>query len=99
MKYYSELLNKTFNSVEELEKAESETKRLEQERKIKEKQLREERGNRAKEVEEAYKIANEAQKKANKLLADFIKDYGSFHTSITEVDLPGYFDMVWNLFI
>jgi hypothetical protein len=65
------------------------------------------RAERAKEVTEALKTANEATNKANKLLAQFVKDYGSFKTTLTDkdVDLKAfnnsfskYFTDLFNLF-
>ena len=46
-----------------------------------------ERKNRAKEVEEALKVANDAQNKAIQLLKDFTRDYGYFHISYTKDDV------------
>ena len=90
MKYYSELLHKPFDTVEELEKAESEKKAQLDALKDKTK----ERTKRAKEVENAYKNwvdlkekyfneLDEAYEKYEELLNKFVKDYGSFHMTIT----------------
>lgn len=82
IKYYSEQLNQLFNSVEELQAAEDKVnaaKRAEEEKKA---QLKAQRETRAKEVEDAFKVAAEAQKKANELLNAFVKDFGSFHTTM-----------------
>jgi len=83
MKYYSEMLDKLFTSEKELLDAE-EVKRKEVEKKTAaEKAKKAERAKRAKEVEDALKVANDAQTKAIKLLKDFTKDYGYFHTSFS----------------
>lgn len=97
MKFYSEQLNKLFDSVEELKAAEDKVnaaKKAEEEKKAALKAQREER---AKEVEEAFKLASEAQSKANELLKEFIKDYGSFHTTLRE-PIASIWDNFFNLF-
>lgn len=96
MRYYSEKLNKLFDSEEELDKAEDEFDSQKKEIEAK----KEEKKARAKEVEDAYKatiiarkeatkIINEADKKYYDLKNTFIKDYGSFHMSFTEKDENG----------
>ena len=71
MKYYSEVTEKTYDTVAELQKAEDEVKNA-----------KTQRAARAKEVEKAIEEANAAQEKANNLLNKFLKDYGSFHTTV-----------------
>lgn len=97
MKYYSEDLKRLFDSEDELTKAEAKAKEVALAKETKEKQLREERASRAKEVEDALKAARDAEKKANKLMNDFVNDYGSFHTTIKDVFDP--LDWFWNKFI
>ena len=99
MKYYSEQLNRLFDTVEELEAAEAKqreeeekalaAKRAEEEKKA---QLKAKREERAKEVEEAFKIANEETKKAYALLNAFVKDFGSFHTTIRDTGFSDIFN-------
>ena len=60
--------------------------------------LEETRANRAKEVETAIKVADEARETANKLLNNFVKDYGSFHYSYT-TEKPKTTDSVTNDFL
>lgn len=96
MKFYSEQLNKLFDTAEELQAAEEKVnaaKKAEEERKANLKAQREER---AKTVEEAFKVASEAQKQANKLLSEFIKDYGSYHTSVKEA-IPSLWETFFGL--
>lgn len=96
MKYYSEKLNKLFESEEECNKAEAEHDaqvREEEERKTK---LANERKARAKEVEAAAKSVMEARKAYDELLARFIKDYGSFHATISSNG--DFFDLFESLF-
>lgn len=76
MKYYSEKLNKVFDTVDALEKAEAELEAKNAEKKKK----AEARATRAKEVEDAYKTYRT-------LLDAFCKDYGAFHTSYSTSDL------------
>jgi len=84
MKYYSEKLNKVFDKVEDLETAEKEL----EEKETAEKEKREKRAERAKEVEEAYK-------NYKKLLNDFLKDYGYYHSTIKDGDSTSLFDIVF----
>lgn len=115
MKYFSDMTNKVYESVEELEKAEKElTEKLENETKAKaeaeakreqalaeakakKEALAKERGDRAKEVEDAIKELNdlrkscakqieEKQKQVNKLVDNFVKDYNYFHMSYKSSD-------------
>ena len=95
MKYYSEILKKTFDSEKEcleaekkhaIEVAEAEKKKAESTKVRKE---------RAKEVEDAFKVVKEAQKKYNKLLSTFVKDYGAFHMTLaTEDTFDDIFDFL-----
>lgn len=96
MKYYSEELKKLFDNEDELTKAENKAKEVALAKEEKEKALREERAARAKEVEDAFKAVRDAEKKANELLNKFVKDYGSFHTTIKDVLDP--FNWFWNVF-
>ena len=82
IEYVSELLNKRFSSEEELKKAELAYKKQKADRE----KLQQGREARAKEVTDAFK-------KANELLDTFVKDYGSFHTSIHNTD--GLLDLLF----
>ena len=86
MKFYSEQLDKLFNSQEECEKAEAEAKRIAEEKAKAEEKKTSERKARAKEVEDALKAATAARAKYDKLLRDFCKDYGAFHYSFNGED-------------
>ena len=81
MKFYSELTKRLYNTEKELVEAETKVKNAEAEKIAAEKAKKAERATRAKEVEKALKEANAAQAKVIKLLKDFTKDYGYFHTS------------------
>lgn len=75
--YKSEVLNQYFDTEEACVKAEKEH----EEKKAHELALRNERADRAKEVKEAYE-------NYLKLRAKFVEDYGSYHMTLTEKDLP-----------
>lgn len=93
MKYYSEVTKKVYDTPELLEEAE---KAVLEANKEKERKLAE-RAERAKEVENAFAEAQEARKKADELLSEFCKDYGSFHTTIKEpTNALGWFDDWFN---
>lgn len=84
MKYYSEKLEEFFDSANECKQAEeiaAEKERAEEKRKS---ELAENRKARAKEIEDAYRAIMEAQEKYDNLLTEFVKDYGSFHMTISE---------------
>jgi len=83
MKYYSEKTQKLYNSEEALIKAEAALNKAQEEEKAK----KEVRAKRAKEVQEAFD-------NYKKLLKDFIKDYGYFHTTIN--DAESLFDFLFN---
>jgi flagellar hook-basal body complex protein FliE len=85
MKYYSEKLNKIFDSEDECQKQEKaflDKQKAEEEKQVK---LAETRKARAKEVEDAYKKANEAYKEFLELKNKFIKDYRTIHMSFDEL--------------
>lgn len=87
MKFYSEITNKLYDSEKALVEAETAIKKAEEQKKLIEKEKREKRSARAKEVEDALKVANEAQAKAVALLKAFTKDYGYFHASYSNDDI------------
>ena len=78
MKYFSQITEKVYNTQEELETAEKEVL---DEQKAQEEKLAK-RAERAKEVEAAYAKAAEEKEQADELLNEFLKDYGSFHTTV-----------------
>ena len=86
MKFYSELTKKLYDTQEDLQKAEIEVTKS-----------KADRAERAKEVEKALKEANEASKKANKLLQEFVKDYGSFKTTIKDENVDAN-SIFWDVF-
>lgn len=93
MKYYSDKTKKLYDSVELLTTAETDFDK-ENAAKIK---AQEERKARATEIEAARKEVLAAQEKYNKLVNKFIKDYGSYHSTITrEIDsMADLFDFIF----
>lgn len=85
MKYYSDLTKKLYDTEADLKKAEIEVTKS-----------KADRAEKAKEVTKLLQEANEATKKANKALADFVKEYGSFKTTLTDKDISR--DSFWSLF-
>ena len=86
MKFYSEKLNKVFDTEQACVEAESAHDQAIAEAEAKKKALVEERATRAKEVEDLYKAAVEAKKAYDEKLRAFLKDYGSFHATFKNVD-------------
>ena len=86
MKYWSETLNKVFDTEAECQAAEEEHAAKKAEAEARKNALVEARANRAKEVEDAYKAAVAAKKNYDDLLKAFLKDYGSFHATFKDVD-------------
>lgn len=91
MKFYSEVTKKLYDTEADLNDAESQIKKAECEKKARETKLKNERAARAKVVDAAfedYRKAKETAKKkysdANALLDAFVKDYGTYHVSISE---------------
>ena len=109
MKYYSEKLNKFYNTAVECERAEFAAKEQENREKIqkerelalakekKEKALAE-RKTAAEKVDAARKAMTEAQAAYRKELEAFIDKYGTYHYSTSNPDeIPNLFDWVGNL--
>ena len=87
MKYYSEITKKLYDDKDALVKAEVEATKA-----------KTDRAQKAKEVTELIKKANEATKAANKALNDFVKEYGSFKTTIKDQDVDNNFGSFWDVF-
>lgn len=97
MRYFSDVTKKIYETEDALIKAETEVIEARKAKEEKEKKLKNERAARAKVVEEAIENAKKAQSDANMLLKDFIKDYGSYHSSVTKTEptlsLFDFFDL------
>lgn len=92
MKYFSEKLNRLFDSVDECAKAESAHEEALRKQEETKKKLADERAARAKEVEEALQAFYEARKVYTEKLKAFTEDYGAWHYSFTGKELPDLFD-------
>ena len=100
MKYYSEMTDKVYETQEECEKAEEALVAKQKAEEEKQLALKNEREARSKEVVEAFKKAREAEAEAQKLLKEFVKDYGSFHMSYNgKSSLPTLADFLDSFFI
>lgn len=82
MKFYSDKTKKIYDSVEQLEAAETEYDKAHAAEIAKQK----ERKARAEEINKARKDAIKAQKHYNELVNKFVKDYGSYHATYTDGD-------------
>ena len=91
--YKSNLTGEIFTTEEEAIAAEGAVAKAEEEKKAKESK----RAERAKEVEKAFTDAAVAEKRAQNLLKEFCKDYGSFHTSLKEPFDFTFGNFFWNL--
>ena len=82
MKFYSEKINKYYDTEKECLSAEKDYEEKLAVEKAKKEELVATRKARAAEIEDAYKAIFEARKHYNELMDKFIKDYGSFHMTI-----------------
>lgn len=92
--YLSEILNKTFDSVEALKEAEAEYMKEKEQKEAE----RTERKRRADEVTAAYEEVRAAEKKYEELLTQFLKDYKSYHSTVTLNKMPITFKDFLNFF-
>lgn len=76
MKYYSEELNRLFDTEDDLLEAEFQTRRVKEEAEAAEKAKAEEKQKRYDEVKEAIEKANAARAEANKLIKAYTCEYG-----------------------
>ena len=94
MRIVSDITGKSYSSVEDCLAAEKtfveEQKKAEEEKKA----LADKKKERAKEVEDAYKKAKEAEKKYYELRNSFVKDYGYYHTTYTNVSDTPFQDLL-----
>ena len=88
MKYYSEKLNMLFDTEHDLKEKEEEVAKAKADKIIQEQKEKEERANRAKEVEKALNEAADAVEWYINLLSAFCRDYGAYHMSLDEKNLP-----------
>lgn len=98
MKYFSEKTKKLYDDEAKLREEEAafdeKQAKLEAERKA----LIETRKIRAKEVEDAFIASREADKKYIELRNAFVKDFGSFHMTIRNQEIPTPFEELFRCF-
>ena len=92
--YKSNLLDKYFDSYDELVKAEE----AYEAEKAEKNKLATERKARAEEVKKARADARDANKKYKELLTAFIEDYGSWHDTIEETTADGWIKSIFDIF-
>ena len=92
--YYSKKLNKPFDTLDELKKAEGALE--EKEKQVERAKI--ERATAAKEIEELIKQRDELQKKIDEKLNAFVKKYGSYHYTFKNPFNNGVFDYFFKLF-
>lgn len=94
MKYYSETLNKVFDSEQECTEAEQQHAQKLAAQQARKEALSNERSARQQEVEAAYRAAADARRAYNDILAKYLKDYGSYHATFDDVNpLFDFFDL------
>lgn len=86
MKFYSEVTDKMYDTVESLQAAEKKIADERARKEAAEAKKKAERETRAKDVENALEAAAKAQGEAVEKLSAFIEDYGSFHTTIKDAE-------------
>lgn len=86
MKYYSEVLKRTFDTEKECIEEEKAYEEKAAAKKAEQQALTKARKERAKEVETAYQEVIAARKRYDELRNKFVKDYGSWHMTISSQD-------------
>ena len=97
MKYFSELTNKVYDTMDACEEAEKAIIEQKNREKIKKEREVEARKTDATKVEEARKAFVEAQAAYREALHNFCTKYGSYHATYKSDDLPSLFD-IFSLF-
>ena len=82
MQYYSEKTKRLYNTIKELESAESEYDKKQKEIEL----AKKERSEAAKKVEELRELAHNAADAYQQELSKFCDKYGSYHTTIVNPD-------------
>lgn len=95
MKIYSEVTKKFYPTVNECEAAEREAEKQKKEEQAEKERLSAERKIRAQEITKALDKVKEDYSKYRDLVKDFVKDYGSYHYSITMDDYDSLLGRSW----
>ena len=93
MKFYSDKLNKMFDTEKACSEAEKEYDLQKAEAETKKKALAAERASRAKEIDALRDEVVKAQKAYTEKLREFVKDYGSYHNTYTYKDNDNFFNL------
>ena len=92
-RFYSDITNKLYDSMDDLEEAEKKVIAKREEKRVAEQKRSDERKARAQEIDELRKTYVDARKAYTEALEKFCNDYGTFHTSISSDKL---FDFLWS---
>lgn len=95
MKIYSEVTKKFYPTVNECEAAEEEAEKRKKEEQAEKERLSTERKIRAQEITKALDIVKEDYSNYRDLVKAFVKDYGSYHYSITTDDYDSPLGRSW----
>lgn len=100
MRYFSDITKTFYDNEKECKQAETSFLKQKEEEDAKAKKMSQERAKRAHEVEDAYTAYIEAYNKYNELLKKFIKDYKTYHMTISNTNdfVNGLFDSVFKFF-
>jgi hypothetical protein len=98
MKIFSEKTKLFYPTVADCEAAEAEFDAKMAKIEAEKKALADARKERAKEVEAAFLASREAEKKYLELRNAFVKDFGSFHMTIRNQEIPYPFDDLFKYF-
>lgn len=101
MKFYSEITNTKYDTEEACQKAEQEYLEKKEREETEKAKLAEARKEAAHDVEEARENCLAAKRMYEKTLSDFLKKYGSYHTTIKKEmidDMPSLYDLMDRLF-
>lgn len=96
--YFSEVLNKRFDTEEACLQAEKEYAEKIAAQKEAEQKLKNEKAARAKDIENAYKAYKDAEKKYLELRNKFVEDYGQYHMTVREESPITSWSDLFNLF-
>ena len=95
MKYFSEVTKSVYDTEEELLEAEAKVAQEEEKKEI----AKQERAEKAKEIDEAIKVAAAAQKKVDELIDEFVTEYGSYHKTFKDTNFKPFTSPFFDFFM